>query len=148
MKPLSVLILAFLLVPIAEIYLLINIGQVIGAGWTIAGVVSTAVIGAFLVKIQGVITFRRAADQVKRGEAPALELVEGLFLLVAGALLITPGFVTDAVGFACLTPALRRALARMLLVRFLDSVIQRNQAARQAAERGDRTFDADYKELR
>ncbi len=113
------LLLIFLLVPLAEIYLLLKIGSVIGAGWTIFGVVATAVLGAVLVRAQGFTTLSRIRTQLDRGELPALELLEGLFLLLAGALLLTPGFFTDAVGFACLTPPLRRALIRYALARGL-----------------------------
>lgn len=109
------LFLAFLLIPLVEIYFLIQIGSVIGAGATIALVVGTALLGAFLVRAQGFATVARVRNQVDRGELPAVEIFEGLFLLVAGALLLTPGFFTDAIGFACLTPPLRRGLIRHIL---------------------------------
>ncbi len=148
MRPIGILFLIFLAIPIVEIYLLIQIGEVIGAPWTVAGVVATAVIGAWLVKAQGVITLHRAMQTMKRNEAPALEIVEGLFLLVAGALLITPGFVTDAIGFACLTPALRRPLAHVLVARLVREISRKTEeAARQGGSSGARTIDADYKDL-
>ena len=109
------LLLLFFLVPLIEIYLLIEIGGIIGVGWTIFSVVFTAVLGAFLVRAQGFATVARVRNQVDRGELPAVEIFEGLFLLVAGALLLTPGFFTDAIGFACLTPPLRRGLIRHIL---------------------------------
>ncbi len=111
------LFLLFILVPFVEIYLLIEIGSVIGAPWTIFCVVLTAVIGAWLVRIQGLATLTRLRRNLDEGALPAMELVEGVFLLVAGVLLLTPGFFTDAVGFACLTPPLRRAVARHLIAR-------------------------------
>ncbi len=101
----------FLVVPIIEIYLLIQVGQVIGAGWTIFLVVATAVIGVALLRIQGLSTLRRAQEKLNHNELPARELLEGLGLLVAGALLLTPGFFTDALGFLLLFPP-----TRMLLV--------------------------------
>lgn len=110
-----VLLAIFFLVPLIEIYLLIQVGGIIGAGWTIFAVVFTAVLGAALVRRQGFTTLGRIRTQMDAGELPALELLEGLCLLVAGALLLTPGFFTDAVGFALLTPPLRRwAVARIL----------------------------------
>jgi len=112
------LFLIFLIVPLVEIYLLIEIGSVIGAPWTIFFVVFTAVVGAALVRAQGFATFTRFQSNLSNNELPAMELLEGLFLLVAGALLLTPGFFTDAIGFACLTPPLRRWMIVRLLKRF------------------------------
>lgn len=111
------LFIVFLLVPLFEIYLLLEVGSVIGVGWTIFAVVFTAILGAALVRLQGFTTLNRVRKQLDRGELPAMELFEGVFLLVAGALLLTPGFFTDAVGFACLTPPFRRAVIRYLIER-------------------------------
>lgn len=108
------LFLLFILVPFVEIYLLIEIGSEIGAVSTIALVVLTAVIGAWLVRRQGVEALTRVQHNLDQGVLPAMELLEGLFLLVAGALLLTPGFFTDAIGFACLTPPLRRMMITWL----------------------------------
>jgi UPF0716 protein FxsA len=110
--------LIFLAVPLVEIFLLIKVGNVIGAPWTIALVVLTALVGAWLVRLQGLSALNRVRQSAARGELPALELLEGLFLLAAGALLLTPGFFTDIVGFACLTPPLRRSLIRLAVRRF------------------------------
>ena len=112
-----VLLLLFFLVPLVEIYLLIEIGGVIGVGWTIFLVVFTAVLGAFLVRTQGFSTVSRIRTQMDQGQLPAMEMIEGLFLLVAGALLMTPGFFTDAIGFVCLTPPLRRSIIRYVMAR-------------------------------
>ena len=110
-----ILLLLFFLVPLLEIYLLIEVGGIIGVGWTIFSVVFTAVLGAFLVRTQGFSTVNRIRAQMDQGQLPAIELFEGLFLLVAGALLLTPGFFTDAIGFICLTPPLRRSIIRYIL---------------------------------
>jgi len=75
-------------------------------------------VGAWLVRLQGLSTLNRVRESAARDELPALELLEGLFLLAAGALLLTPGFFTDIVGFACLTPPLRRLLIRLAVRRF------------------------------
>lgn len=112
-----ILLLLFFLVPLAEIYLLIEIGGVIGVGWTIFCVVFTAVLGAFLVRAQGFSTVNRIRAQLDQGQLPAVEMIEGLLLLVAGALLLTPGFFTDAVGFVFLTPPLRRLAVAYVLAR-------------------------------
>ncbi len=109
------LFLLFLLVPLVEIYFLIQVGKVIGAGWTVFFVVFTAVLGAALLRMQGLATLNRVQQSLEQGRLPAIELVEGLMLLVAGALLLTPGFVTDTIGFVLLVPPLRRQAARWLI---------------------------------
>ena len=111
------LFLAFLLIPIAEIYVLIQVGSVIGAFSTIALIIFTAVLGSVLIRAQGLSTLARVQNSMQRGEVPAVELMEGMCLLVAGALLLTPGFVTDSFGFILLVPALRRAMILALLER-------------------------------
>ena len=104
------LLVLFLVVPIAEIYVLIEVGSVVGAVATIGLVVLTAVVGAALMRAQGLATLLRARASMAKGEIPALELLEGAVILIAGALLLTPGFITDATGFACLVPSVRRRL--------------------------------------
>jgi len=112
MRIFPLLLIAFFMIPLIEIFALINVGQVIGAWWTIAAVVGTAVLGAFLIRAQGISTLSRAQSQMAEGKLPAVEMFEGLFLFIAGALLMTPGFVTDAIGFICLIPPFRRMLIR------------------------------------
>ena len=120
-SPFTVAFLLILSVPILEIYLLISMGRVIGAGATILVVIATAVLGAWLLRLQGLGTLARVQAASQAGQVPAVELVEGLILLVAGALLLTPGFFTDAIGFLSLVPAIRRRLAETLLARALRS---------------------------
>lgn len=98
-------------------YLLIEVGGYIGAWPTIALVMITAVIGVSLLRIQGLATLTRGVGRLNRGELPAEEMVEGLLLAVAGALLLTPGFVTDLAGFILLAPAGRRLIAARVLAR-------------------------------
>jgi len=117
MNPFPVLLLLFLLVPLVEIYLLIKIGGVIGAFPTVVLVVFTAVLGAALARHQGLATLTRLQATMARGEAPAIEMFEGVLLLVGALLLLTPGFMTDLLGFACLIPLTRRALAFWVLKR-------------------------------
>jgi UPF0716 protein FxsA len=111
MAPFPIFLLLFLLVPIVEIYFLIVIGGVIGAFPTVALVVLTAVVGASLARYQGLATLQRLQATLARGETPAIEVFEGVLLLIGAVLLLTPGFFTDLLGFACLIPATRRALA-------------------------------------
>jgi len=109
----------FLIVPIIEIYLLIQVGQVIGAGWTIFLVVFTAVVGVGLLRIQGLSTLNRAQQKLQRNELPARELLEGMGLVLAGALLLTPGFFTDTIGFLLLFPPIRLWLVSSIASRMV-----------------------------
>jgi len=111
----------FLLVPIVEIFLLIHVGGIIGAPWTILLVVLTAVIGIRLLKIQGVSTLKRAQNKMQTGQMPAQEMLEGMGLVVAGAFLLTPGFFTDAVGFLLLLPPTRAWLVSKIVTSFISS---------------------------
>jgi len=114
--PMPILFLLFLAVPFVEIWLLIKVGTVIGAGWTILLVVATAVIGAGLVRAQGLSTISRIQQEMAAGRMPADEVLQGLFLFVSGALLVTPGFFTDSIGFLLLIPAVRRYLVGRLIL--------------------------------
>lgn len=109
MNPLRILIVLFIAIPVIEIYLLIKVGSVIGAIPTILMIIGTAVLGAALLRMQGISTFQRVQGAMQRGEIPAIEMLEGLILLISGALLLTPGFFTDAIGFIALIPPARRA---------------------------------------
>ncbi len=109
------LLLIFIIVPILEMWLLISVGRQIGALPTIGLVLLTAVVGLALLRRQGLSTVLRAQQKMQAGELPAREMVEGIFLAVGGALLLTPGFFTDALGFACLIPGLRQLLLGCLL---------------------------------
>jgi UPF0716 protein FxsA len=117
MNPFGVLFLLLLLVPLVEVYLLIQVGQVIGAIPTIALVVFTALLGALLLRFQGWATLQRTRMTLASGQLPALEVMEGVLLVLAGILLLTPGFITDTIGFLLLVPALRQALVRAFLRR-------------------------------
>lgn len=119
MNPVQLVFLVFLIVPFIEIYLLLQIGGIVGVFPTIFLVVSTAIIGASLLRHQGLATLQRFQENLQRGEIPAYEMVEGPILLVGGALLLTPGFFTDVIGFACLIPAARRKIAQYLIEKHL-----------------------------
>ncbi|WP_020683137.1 FxsA family protein [Marinobacterium rhizophilum] len=112
------LFLLFIVIPIIEISLLINVGQAIGAWYTVGLVLLSAFIGVNMLRHQGLSTLARAQQRLDAGEIPAGEMVEGIVLAVGGALLITPGFVTDVIGFCCLVPYTRQLLAKALVSRF------------------------------
>lgn len=138
MRIFQVLFLFFLIVPFAEIYLLLTIGGIIGALPTIAMVVFTAVLGAWLLRQQGLKTFQRFQESLAQGSLPTYEIIEGPILLVGGALLLTPGFITDLMGFACLFPPLRRKLAQYIIEKHLIQIIQAESPFRpQGAARSD-----------
>lgn len=107
----------FILMPILELMLLIKVGSFIGVFPTIAIVLVTAVLGVSLLRREGMSTIGKAQQRLEAGEMPASELVEGALLVVSGAFLLTPGFITDSIGFACLVPALRQRMAGYLIQR-------------------------------
>lgn len=109
-----VIFLLFVIVPIIEITLLINVGQLIGVWYTVGLVLLSAFIGVNMLRIQSLGTLMRARQRMDQGEIPGQEMGEGIVLAVGGALLVTPGFVTDVVGFCCLIPYTRKALVRFL----------------------------------
>jgi UPF0716 protein FxsA len=119
MNPFAILLILFIGIPLVEIYLLIKVGGIIGALPTVFMVVFTAVLGAWLLRIQGFATLNRVRQTVAQGGLPAMEMLEGAVLLVSGVLLLTPGFFTDTIGFLCLIPSFRRAMIRWMLGRFL-----------------------------
>ena len=121
--------------------MLIKVGNIIGAPWTIVLVVFTALVGAWLVRLQGLSALNRVRQSAVRGELPALEILEGLFLLAAGALLLTPGFFTDFVGFLCLTPLLRQWLIRLAARQF--GLVRPGSNSAQA----DSSIETDYRRL-
>ena len=102
----------FLTVPILELVLFIWLQGRIGLGWTLLGIVLTAIIGASLVRQQGIAVWKRFQSELSAGGMPARQLAHGAMVLVGGALLLTPGFLTDAVGFALMVPLIREAVRR------------------------------------
>lgn len=109
-----ILLLLFIGLPMVEIYVLIQVGHQIGALWTIALLIAVAALGSALLRLQGLATLANVRAALARGELPTEAILEGLVLLVAGVLMVTPGFVTDIAGLLCLLPPLRRAIARAL----------------------------------
>ncbi|WJW75284.1 FxsA family protein [Thiohalobacter sp. IOR34] len=142
MNPFPLLLVLFLVIPAVEIYVLIKVGNLLGAIPTVFLVVFTAVLGALLLRQQGLSTLQRVQLSMMRGELPAMELLEGAVLLVSGALLLTPGFVTDTLGFLGLIPPVRRWLIRAFL-RGGGGFPPAGPAA-PGAERGPVTLEGEY----
>ncbi|MDJ0628509.1 MAG: FxsA family protein [Rhodobacter sp.] len=107
----------FLAVPLIEIALFIQIGGAIGLGWTLLIVVLTAILGTWLVRAQGILAMNQLRTSFSRLNDPTEPLAHGAMILFSGALLLTPGFFTDAVGFALLMPPVRMAIYRFLRAR-------------------------------
>lgn len=110
----QILFLVFIIVPIIEIAVLMQIGELIGGWPTVGVVILTAWLGAVFVKQQGLATIQNLQLKMAQGELPSQEIVAGLLLLVAGVLLVTPGFVTDFFGLSLLIPQVRLAIVKKL----------------------------------
>lgn len=108
------LFLLFAIMPIVEISLLLNVGEQIGGWNTVAIVIFTAFFGAYLVRQQGLSTLMQAQTKMQSGSMPGQEMAEGLLLVIAGVLLVTPGFITDGIGFLFSLPFTRPHIARAL----------------------------------
>ena len=115
---------AFVVVPLAEVYLLVQLGQVIGPWWTILVLVAAGVLGSLLVRREGSRTWRALQAALGSHRMPATELADGALVLIGGTLLLTPGFLTDAVGLFCILP-FTRPLARRVLARVITRRLAR-----------------------
>lgn len=109
------LMLLFVLTPLVELAILIYLGTIIGALYTILIVVATGILGAFMARNQGFATLSRIRSNFERGIIPSNELFHGALILAGGLLLLTPGVITDIVGFAVLVPQTRRLIGRWIL---------------------------------
>jgi len=107
--------LLFFIIPLIEIYFLVQVGEEIGAGMTILLVIITAIIGVTLLRQQGLRTLMKANQAMQAGKMPAQEMFDGFILAAVGILLVTPGFFTDGIGFILLVPSIRKALMHSLL---------------------------------
>lgn len=122
------LFLLFTCVPLVELYLLLKIGSIVGVLNTILLVIITGVLGAYLAQLQGLRTLERIRTLMAHGEMPGEPLIDALLILVAGFLLITPGILTDLLGFLMLIPATRAPIRR-----WIRGQLERKFAARNAA---------------
>lgn len=124
---LPILILLFLAMPIAEIYVLLKAGSEFGVLPVIAACVFTAILGGILLRMQGISAISKAQKSVREGKVPVESAVDGVLLLFSAPFLMTPGFITDIIGFTLLIPAMRRLLGRIALRR-LKNKIDRGEA--------------------
>ena len=136
----------FVLIPIIELYVLIKVGSYIGALSTVGLVLLTAVIGVNLLRHQGISTLNQVQAQMQHGEIPAREMLEGMLLFFAGAMLLTPGFVTDTFGFLLMIPPLRKVIALWLLEHSGWIVkVQTRTHNNDKGSHANRTLEGDYK---
>ncbi len=145
------LLLAFLLVPLIEIGLFIQVGGAIGLFPTLGVVILTAVVGTYLVRSQGVQVLTRLRSSFETFSDPTAPLADGAMILFAGALLLTPGFFTDAVGFALLIPQSRAAIIRALRSRISAAGVNMHSRGTDRPERDQHrpgtVIDGKYEEV-
>jgi UPF0716 protein FxsA len=115
-----VLVLLFLVMPLAELFVLIQVGQVIGVGWTILLLIADSVIGAWIVRREGSRAWKALQSALAAGKMPSTEIADGALILLGGAMMLTPGFVTDILGVVLILP-----VTRPFFRRILASVVQR-----------------------
>jgi UPF0716 protein FxsA len=117
------LVLVFIVVPIAELALLIQVGQLVGVPLTIAILIADSILGALLMRSQGRAAWRRFNVALQAGRPPAREVLDGVLVIFGGALLLTPGFISDLLGLLLLLPPTRAVVRRILVHRFADRMI-------------------------
>ena len=114
----ALLVVACLVVPLVELYVIIQVGSAIGALNTIGLLIVVSLVGGWLMKREGVAVVRRVQESLAAGLVPATEVVDGFLILLGGALMLTPGFLTDIVGLGLLLPPVRAVVRRILRRRF------------------------------
>ena len=138
----AVLVLALIVVPLVEIYLLVQVGQVIGPLPTIALLLAMSLLGAYLLRREGARTWRAFRTAMGSGRVPAREVADGALVIFGGALLLTPGFATDLLGLACVLPVtragLRTVLTRVVAARLGVPGVVGGLAAERMAQRSRR----------
>jgi UPF0716 protein FxsA len=147
------LFLLFAVLPIIEIAILINVGEQIGGWYTVAIVILTAFAGAHLVRQQGLSTLMQAQQKMQAGTMPGQEMAEGLLLVIAGVLLVTPGFITDGIGFLLSLPMTRPVIAKGLLKQmtvkmvnpsFHDGFAQQNFHQQNSSAQSDDIIEGEF----
>lgn len=144
------ILIAFIAVPIIEIAVFIEVGGQIGLWSTIGVVIMTAVIGTALLRQQGLSVLFRIQENIEAKRVPIQELFDGLCLVIAGALLLTPGFVTDAIGFSLFVPPFRRYLAAIVAARVIsraDVHYHTSSGARPYHSEGGDIIDGDFEDV-
>lgn len=141
------LLVLFIGMPIAEIAVFIEAGGRFGLWPTVGAVILTAIIGTSLLRVQGLSVLRRAQSSLNRGEMPLVEVFDGFCLVAAGMLLLTPGFITDAIGFALLIPPVRALLRVWAAAHLITRVHMETRTERRRPD-GVVIIDGEYDEVR
>ena len=131
------LLILFIIVPIAELAVIIQVGQQIGVLWTVAILVVDSILGSILMRAQGRSAWRRFNVTLQSGRPPAREVLDGVLVIFGGALLLTPGFITDILGLVLLLPPSRAVVRRVLVRRFADRMIASATRPRPPGRPGD-----------
>jgi len=139
--PLPLLILLFIAVPLAELYLILQVGDAIGPVWTVLLLAADSVLGSVLLRSQGRTVWRRFNEALASGRMPHREVQDGVAVVFGGAFLITPGFITDVVGLLLLIPPTRAVIVRFAGRRLLRRMSERVTVADARPGRGD--FDVE-----
>ena len=120
---LPLLVVLFITVPILELFVILQIGDLIGVWWTVLLLIADSILGSVLMRSQGRAAWRRFNETLQAGRPPAREVLDGVLIVFGGALLLTPGFVTDVVGLTFLLPPTRAVLRRLLVRRFAGRMV-------------------------
>ena len=133
------LVLLFILVPIAELAVIIQVGQQIGVLWTVAILIADSILGTVLMRSQGRVAWRRFSEALQAGRPPAREALDGVLVIFGGAFLLTPGFITDIFGAIFLIPPTRAIARRLLVKRFSERMVvaARSRAGTWSTRPGD-----------
>lgn len=136
----------FVLIPLAEVYAFIHVGEEIGVLKTLLLCILTAIIGGTLVRIQGFQTLMKARQSFMTGAIPIEEMFDGVCIIIAGALLLTPGFVTDTIGFALLIPPFRHFI-RPYVAKYGKFNVSASTTNRQRPSANDEIIEGDFEDL-
>lgn len=137
------LVLAFVVVPIVELYVILQVGQEIGVLWTIVLLIADSILGSILMRSQGRAAWRRFNAALAERRVPAREVLDGMLIIFGGALLLTPGFVTDLVGLGLLLPPTRAVVRGLLVSRFAGPMVAAGMAANRRGRRAGATSEDD-----
>jgi len=150
------LFIIFVVVPVIEILLLIRVGEAIGGWYTVALVLLSAFVGVNMLRYQGIATLARARTRMESGELPLSEMGDGILIAVGGALLITPGFFTDFIGFCCLIPLTRHLFIKQFGAQVMRWLQRGGKAqfhyshfeqSQRTARSGDDSIDGEFVDL-
>jgi UPF0716 protein FxsA len=137
------LVALFILVPIAELAVIIQVGQAIGVWWTILLLIADSILGSLLMRSQGRAAWRRFNAAVREGRVPAREVADGVMVIFGGALLLTPGFITDVVGLLFLLPPTRALIRRVFLRQAMKRITVSMATAPMPPRNGHRPGDVE-----